>query len=703
MRQELGVLVLHPNLVVDDAIVQFGEMLGGEVLSVVDAAVVAKETLLSHLVLHLRVVRVRVQHDDGERKHVGGVCGLVRAGVLPAVPLGELLHQPIDLLRFPRKSETLQKFTNRLVQGLPREVHRVDVGMHHRQVGLLALAEVIADDGLVQIRSRAQKLGDLRGGGPEAPNLLHERDALLRLLVEESHRLLVFQLGRLLLLDAGHLADHRGRRDGLSIVRGARGGLRRLGQFGRFFRLRRRARPELVVHPPAERREHPAETLERLCLEYRLASRLRARQIRHARESLRDANEGVYQSLEEVAGVEVAVKVDKEVHQQLRVGAQLVQAHQEDGALGVGRERGAVHHLEGLEHEHGEEEAHLRLERRPKLGQEGEEDGARQLVRRGNRGRRVRHHRVAQVLRDGRHESLGRAEHGSRVLEENLEQLQRERLPPHHRHVLQIPGFLRQLTQRTEHEESVRLQIAPLFAFPVRRLARARGPRGLGVLVRASRPRRRRVVVVEFLLRHLLFRQPRRNLQDVLLRRAHRHGDVGDVRAHLIDEPLDVVDHLSGDVVVLPGARSNQIGDDDGRRGRLRAVRLEPMKHHRQHLRQTRLGGRLIHLGLGPQEDVVTRAHDAKQRPRANAKVLGRHRREQTLEHLQLNRLLQHLARPADELHDLTRVAIRARTRRAGQHGGGGVGRRRRGGSLDRGCRRRRRRHRAVLFLAHGI
>ena len=58
-----------------------------------------------------------------------------------------------------------------------------------------------------------------------------------------------------------------------------------------FFRLRRRARPELVVHPPAERREHPAETLERLRLEHRLARRLRARQIGHARESLRDANE----------------------------------------------------------------------------------------------------------------------------------------------------------------------------------------------------------------------------------------------------------------------------------------------------------------------------------------------------------------------------------------------------------------------------
>ena len=55
---------------------------------------------------------------------------------------------------------------------------------------------------------------------------------------------------------------------------------------------------------------------------------------------------------------------------------------------------------------------------------------------------------------------------------------------PHHRHVLQIPGLLRQLTQRAEHEESVRLQIAPLVAFPVRR-PRARADPGVFASSRA--------------------------------------------------------------------------------------------------------------------------------------------------------------------------------------------------------------------------
>ena len=70
------------------------------------------------------------------------------------------------------------------------------------------------------------------------------------------------------------------------------------------------------------------------------------------------------------------------------------------------------------------------------------------------------------------------------------------------------PGLLRELAQRAEHEESVRLQIALPRAFPVRRpLARAQ-------TAESSRPRARRpvrvavLVLVEFLLRHLLFRQP---------------------------------------------------------------------------------------------------------------------------------------------------------------------------------------------------
>ena len=39
-----------------------------------DAAVHRDEAVDVRLVLHRRVVQTRVQHDDGERQHVAGVC-----------------------------------------------------------------------------------------------------------------------------------------------------------------------------------------------------------------------------------------------------------------------------------------------------------------------------------------------------------------------------------------------------------------------------------------------------------------------------------------------------------------------------------------------------------------------------------------------------------------------------------------------------
>jgi len=77
-------------------------------------------------------VQAGVQHDDSEGEHVAGVCrgrgesaarqggrgggpgpaltcGLEDAGVALAVPLGEGLHHPVDLLRLPGQPEAPQE------------------------------------------------------------------------------------------------------------------------------------------------------------------------------------------------------------------------------------------------------------------------------------------------------------------------------------------------------------------------------------------------------------------------------------------------------------------------------------------------------------------------------------------------------------------------------------------------------------------
>ena len=82
------------------------------------------------------------------------------------------------------------------------------------------------------------------------------------------------------------------------------------------------------------------------------------------------------------------------------------------------------------------------------------------------------------------------------------------------------------------------------------------------------------------------------------------------------------------------------------------------MEHDRQHLRQTRLGGGLVHLGRGAEVRVDARADDAQERSRAHAERPRGHRGEQALEHLQLHGLVGHVRGGADQLHELGGVRV---------------------------------------------
>ena len=49
----------------------------------------------------MRIVGIRIEHDDGKSKQVRRISGPEGARVVAAIALSKLLHNPINLLSFP--------------------------------------------------------------------------------------------------------------------------------------------------------------------------------------------------------------------------------------------------------------------------------------------------------------------------------------------------------------------------------------------------------------------------------------------------------------------------------------------------------------------------------------------------------------------------------------------------------------------------
>jgi len=113
------VAVVELDLVLDDAVVQRRQKVGRQVGALVDAAVVADELHLGHLVLlaDRRVVRVGVEHDGREGENVRRVAARKHAvRVVRVVALCERHHHAVDLLRLARQAEEAQELAKRLVE-----------------------------------------------------------------------------------------------------------------------------------------------------------------------------------------------------------------------------------------------------------------------------------------------------------------------------------------------------------------------------------------------------------------------------------------------------------------------------------------------------------------------------------------------------------------------------------------------------------
>ena len=297
LGEQTRVVVLHADLVRHDAVVELPQVRGGDVRAVVDAAVVPQKLFRGHLAFHLRVVRVRVEHDHGKRQHVRGVRRFVRARVAHAEALGELLHQAVDLLGLARQTEPRQERADRLIERHLGKVHRVHVRVHHRQTTLVSFTEVLADGGFVQIVRVAQKRRHLRRRLSAPGKVLHRRDALLRLRVEQRDRGLILRLARFHGLDAGQRVR---RRLSSGRIRSGSGSRRRSVPRRGVVSLCRLERVSVVSsgralvgasHPVAQRLQKHAQALQRLQTQ-RLLSREVVRVRRRMRRVRRNGRRG---------------------------------------------------------------------------------------------------------------------------------------------------------------------------------------------------------------------------------------------------------------------------------------------------------------------------------------------------------------------------------------------------------------------------
>lgn len=82
-----------------------------QIAAVVDASIHRDELFRRGLVLHARIVKRRVQHDDGEAEHVASVRVCEDIGIELAVALGETLHHAVDLLRLAGQPETPEELS----------------------------------------------------------------------------------------------------------------------------------------------------------------------------------------------------------------------------------------------------------------------------------------------------------------------------------------------------------------------------------------------------------------------------------------------------------------------------------------------------------------------------------------------------------------------------------------------------------------
>jgi hypothetical protein len=132
--------ILHLDFILLNLVVNVAEEFFRQVLAVVDASIILDEFGFRHaLCFQILVVRVGIQHDDGESQDVRRV-GISKDGgrIVGDVSFGEFEHESINLLSFSWQTEALEVESNGFGEWKLGKVEHVDERMHDSDIVLVA-------------------------------------------------------------------------------------------------------------------------------------------------------------------------------------------------------------------------------------------------------------------------------------------------------------------------------------------------------------------------------------------------------------------------------------------------------------------------------------------------------------------------------------------------------------------------------------
>ena len=161
-----GLVALHLDLGIDDAVINIGEEFTGEIGASVDPSVVGDELVKGHLGLDLRVVGISIEHDDGVGKHEHRILvGKHTGWILREELASERFHDSLDLLRFTREPKGMEESSKGPVDLKTAEIDEFDEGVEHLNCEIFSFTEIIAQLFFVEVGALLEKGGDVMRGG----------------------------------------------------------------------------------------------------------------------------------------------------------------------------------------------------------------------------------------------------------------------------------------------------------------------------------------------------------------------------------------------------------------------------------------------------------------------------------------------------------------------------------------------------------
>ena len=148
-RQAHRPTVVKLDLVRDNGIEYVNQYLGGPIITAICSAIVADELFERHLILHLRIVLIGVQHNYTVRQHVRRVRIRYGVRVRFIITRSKTFEYARNFLCFSGELESRQKGSQSSIKRDISKVKELGVLIQNRDNERRGLTEVVADDFLI--------------------------------------------------------------------------------------------------------------------------------------------------------------------------------------------------------------------------------------------------------------------------------------------------------------------------------------------------------------------------------------------------------------------------------------------------------------------------------------------------------------------------------------------------------------------------